>query len=182
MRKFSLKLFAVVFILMLSCSPICAKTKKNVTRSKAPAQQPGFYSLSGNWNVTRTYGTARNSRQPWDNIDVTIEDVKFTIEEVKFYESSGEGTANIIYNCTIRDSRGNIIAQRTWEYALPYDVKREAPDKWTFSSEYLDGEDKITLTLKTTRTAEIRFEGVNWDDVFPEDRITFDVTCEASKK
>ncbi|MBQ7594321.1 MAG: hypothetical protein IJU48_08200 [Synergistaceae bacterium] len=180
------KILVLFMIIMISCSPAeCAKSKKSSrpkTQTQAPAQQAGFYSLTGVWSVSDALGTAVDPRQPGVDIEIIAEKFTFTIEEVKFYESSGEGTANIIYKCTIVDTRGNILNQRTWEYAVPYDVKRESSDKWIFTSEYLNGEDKITVMLKSSKTAEIRFEGMNFDETYPEDKYTFDVTCEAVKK
>ncbi len=180
------KILALFMIIMLSCSPAeCAKAKKSSrpkTQTQAQAQPSGFYSLSGTWSVADSLGIATDPRQPGVDIEIIAEKFTLTIEEIKFYESSGEGTANIIYKCTIVDTRGNILNQRTWEYALPYDVKRESSDTWTFTSEYLNGEDKITVKLKSAKTAEIRFEGMNFDETYPEDKYTFDVTCEAVKK
>ena len=104
------------------------------------------------------------------------------IENIKFSETTGEGMADVIFTGRITDISGNTRHLRSWAYSIPYDMKREGVSSWSFSTEYIDGEDKITLTLTSPTTAILRWEGANWDDVFPEDHDTFDVTCTAAKK
>ena len=110
------------------------------------------------------------------------EDVRLEIDNIKFSESSGEGMADVIFTGKILDISSNTRHIRSWAYSIPYDMKREGVSSWSFSTEYVDGEDKITLTLTSPQKAILRWEGANWDDDFPDERDTFDITCTAEKK
>lgn len=185
MRKLSLKILAlfVIITLSLSFSPeVSARSRKSSRQKTQASSQFGAYSISGVWSVSDSLGTATDPRQPGVEIEAIAEKFTFMIEEVKFYESSGEGTANVIFKCAVVDTRGQELNRRDWEYALPYDVTRASSDTWILLSEYLNGVDKITVTMKSAKKAEFRFECVNFDETYPEDKYTFDVTCEAVKK
>ena len=180
MKKFLAVILA--FILILSCTQSEAAKKKSKRSSKTSSTPPaGIASLPGTWTA---YGNGAGSyaRNPGENIEIYTNDVVFTIEGIKFYESSGEGTADIIFKCAIYDNRNQLRHKRSWEYALPYDVKREGSNTWIFSSEFLNSEDRITFTLISDRKARIRLQGSDWDEDYPEEVSAFDVTCEAIKK
>ena len=61
-------------------------------------------------------------------------------------------------------------------------MKRESDNSWSFSTEYIDGEEKITLTLMGGKNALIRWEGYITNEIYPDEKYTFDVTCSAVKK
>lgn len=181
MQKNFLKCFLVFIILAaVSLNPAYAKKPAKNTRTKT--NSAGIASLQGTWTADFATGKGTDARQPGAEITLNAEDIIFTIERIQYSESTGEGRADVIFKCMVSDNRGYNRHERSWEYALPYDVKREAPDTWSFSSDFLDGEDKITIKLKTNNTAELRLEGANWDEVYPEDISTFDVKCDAVKK
>ena len=166
------KFLAVILVLVVICS--CSQSE--ASRKKSRRGSKSSSSNTGN-------GAGSYARNPGETIPLYTNDVTFTIEGIKFYESSGEGTADVIFKCVIYDNRNQQRHKRSWEYALPYEVKRgENNNTWIFSSEFLDGEDKITLTLKSNRSAALRLQGTDWDEDYPEEVSAFDVTCEAVKK
>ncbi|MBR1439046.1 MAG: hypothetical protein IJ587_10975, partial [Synergistaceae bacterium] len=101
---------------------------------------------------------------------------------VKYSESEGEGQADVIFTGVVTDIRGDVICERSWEYSVPYEMKRESEDSWSFSTEFVDGEDKITLTLMPSKNALIRWEGLIINETYPDEKYTFDVTCSAYPK
>lgn len=183
MKKLSALILSLIII--FSCTTAeCARRKskrRNNTSSQSSNSPAGITSLPGTWSA---YGNGAGSyaRNPGENIEIYTNDVMFTIEGIKFYESSGEGTADVIFKCEIYDNRNQLRHKRSWEYALPYDVKREGTNTWIFSSEFLDGEDKITLTLISDKKARIRLQGSDWDEDYPDEVSAFDIMCEAVKK
>lgn len=185
MKKFLAVILSVALILSCtSAESAKRKSKRNRSSSSSSASSTspaGITSLPGTWSA---YGNGAGSyeKNPGENIEIYTNDVVFTIEGIKFYESSGEGTADVIFKCEIYDNRNQLRHKRSWEYALPYDVKREGTNTWTFSSEFLDGEDKITLTLISDKKARIRLQGSDWDEDYPDEVSAFDIMCEAVKK
>ncbi len=180
MKKFLALIISVAFI--LSCTTAeSAKRKSRRSTPSSPAPAAGISSLPGTWTAYGN-GAGAYARNPGENIEIYTHDVLFTIESIKFYEASGEGTADIIFKCEIYDNRNQLRHKRSWEYALPYDVKRDGNNTWIFSSEFLDGEDKITFTLISDRKARIRLQGSDWNEEYPEEVSAFDVMCEAVKK
>ena len=190
MRLRSVKILLVFVLIAMIISPSeAAKAKRRKTSSsKTPAkiQQPAPASISitalqGKWYADGN-GTGTDPRQPGVNLSLSAENVILEIDNIKFSETTGEGMADVIFMGRIRDVSNNVRHLRSWEYSIPYDMKREGTNSWSFSTEYLDGEDKITLTFTTSYSAILRWEGANWDDDYPEERDTFDVTCTATKK
>ena len=187
MKKFLAVILSLVII--FSCTEAeCARKKSkrssqsSSSSSSAASAPAGITSLPGTWTASGK-GAGAYPRNPGDNISLYTKNVIFTIEGIKFYESSGEGTADVIFKCEIYDNRNQLRHKRSWEYALPYDVKRGGDNNtWIFSSEFLDGEDKITITLKSGKTATLRLQGTDWDEDYPEEVSAFDLTCEATKK
>ena len=187
MKKFLAVILSLVII--FSCTEAeCARKKSkrssqsSSSSSSAASAPAGITSLPGTWTASGK-GAGAYPRNPGENIPLYTKNVIFTIEGIKFYESSGEGTADVIFKCEIYDNRNQLRHKRSWEYALPYDVKRGGDNNtWIFSSEFLDGEDKITITLKSGKTATLRLQGTDWDEDYPEEVSAFDVTCEAAKK
>ena len=179
----SLRWLLVVVLIAVMVSPSdAAKGKRRKTSQKPQAQAAvSITSLQGKWTGEGS-GKGTDAHSPGSSLSVSAENVVLEIENIKFSETTGEGMADVIFTGTITDISGNPRHLRTWGYSIPYDMKREGVSSWSFSTEYLDGEDKITLTLTSPTTAILRWEGANWDDVFPEDRDTFDVTCTAAKK
>ena len=183
------KFLAVILVLVVICS--CSQSEASRKRSRRGSKSSssssndspaGITSLPGTWTA-KGNGAGSYARNPGETIPLYTNDVTFTIEGIKFYESSGEGTADVIFKCVIYDNRNQQRHKRSWEYALPYEVKRGGDNNtWIFSSEFLDGEDKITLTLKSNRSAALRLQGTDWDEDYPEEVSAFDVTCEAVKK
>ena len=172
-------LVIAIIVMLLANTAECAKKK---ARPKTPAAVPtGRSALIGTWTASGR-GTGTDPRQPGALIPMVTEDVIFTIEGFKSSGVAGEDTADVIFNCTILDTRGNVKALRTWEYATPYDVNTEGADKWSFSSEFLDGEDKITVTLTSRNTAKIRLQCSDWNGDYADEISTFDITCDAEKK
>ena len=181
----SLRCLLVFVIIAVMFSPSeAAKTK----RRKSSASQQNTHaqaavnisSLQGRWTGDGN-GKGTDPHHPGVSLSLSAEDVVLEVENIKFSETTGEGMADVIFTGRITDISGNTRHLRTWSYSIPYDMKREGVSSWSFTTEYLDGEDKITLTLTSPTTAILRWEGANWDDVYPEDRDTFDVTCTAAK-
>ena len=188
--KFSLKVTAVVAIVMLLLSQISQNTqaeaakKKRKSASASQSQQKtlGLSSLVGVWESSSSgTGTGTDPRQPGVDVSLNADDIVLKIESVKFSESEGEGKADVIFMGVITDVRNEIICQRSWEYSVPYDMKREGENSWSFSTEFIDGEDKITLSFTTGQNALIRWEGFVADETYPEEKYFFDVTCSAKK-
>ena len=179
MKKFLAVILSIIVVFSFSISAEARKKSKRPAQNHTPPA--GITSLPGTWTA-KGNGAGSYPRNPGENIPLYTNNVSFTIEGIKFYESSGEGTADIVFNCMIYDNRNQLRHKRSWEYALPYDVTREGNNTWVFSSEFLDGEDKITLTLTSGRTAKLRLQGTDWNENYPEEVSAFDVTCEANKK
>ena len=188
--KCSTKIFAlavVVMVIVASASPSeAAKKKRKSTKSPAQSSQQaapksqGIASLIGVWKGEGT-GTGSDPRQPGIDVSLNADDVKLIIESVKYSDSEGEGRADVIFTGLITDIRGEIVCQRSWEYAVPYDMRREGDNSWSFSTEFLDGEDKITLSFMPGNITLLRWEGFTLDETYPEEKYTFDVTCSARK-
>ena len=184
------KIFALAVALMVivaSVSPSEAAKKKRKS-AKSPAQSSqqsaqksqGLGSLIGVWKGEGT-GTGSDPRQPGVDVSLNADDVTLTIESVKYSESEGEGRADVIFTGVITDIRGEVVCERSWEYSVPYDMKREGDNSWSLSTEYIDGEEKITLSFMPGKNALIRWEGFIADETYPEEKYTFDVTCSAKK-
>ncbi|MBQ6972336.1 MAG: hypothetical protein IJP86_08310 [Synergistaceae bacterium] len=186
MKLFALALVVMVILALPSLSE-AARKKRRSTKSPAPSSQQapqksqGIASLVGVWKGEGT-GTGTDPRQPGVDVSLNADDVTLTVESVKYSESEGEGRADVIFTGIITDIRGEIVCQRTWEYSVPYDMKREGDNSWSFSTEFIDGEDKITLSFMPGNTALLRWEGFVLDETYPEEKYTFDVTCSARKK
>lgn len=182
MRKF---LLVFVLIAAVLISPAESARSKKKRSSPAPKPQPpvqvSITSLQGRWTATGE-GKGTDPRQPGVTLSLSAEDIVLEIDNIKFSETTGEGMADVIFTGRITDISSNTRHLRSWAYSIPYDMKKEGVSSWSFSTEYLDGEDKITVTLTSPTRAVLRWEGANWDDDFPEERDTFDVTCSASKK
>ena len=184
MRVSSGKILLVFVLIAVMIAPAEAgKSKKK--RSSLPASQSpaqiSISSLQGKWSASGN-GTGTEPRSPGVSLSLSAEDVVLEIDNIKFSETSGEGMADVIFTGRILDISSNIRHIRSWEYSIPYDMKREGVSSWSFSTEYIDGVDKITLTLTSPTKAILRWEGANWDDDFPDERDTFDITCTAQKK
>ena len=178
------KKFYFVFIIAVcvaaSSSPAECARKSNNTAKTAANTSVGMNTLIGTWTGSGR-GTGTDPRQPGAVIPMEAEDVIFTVEGFKFSGVAGDETADVIFKCRILDTRGNIKALRTWEYATPYDLKTEGANTWSFSSEFLDGEDKVTVTLTSRNTAKIRLQCSDWNGDYADEISTFDITCEAEK-
>ena len=184
MRVSSWKILLVFVLIAVMIAPAEAgKSKKK--RSSLPASQSpaqiSISSLQGKWSASGN-GTGTDPRSPGVSLSLSAEDVVLEIDNIKFSETSGEGMADVIFTGRILDISSNIRHIRSWAYSIPYDMKREGVSSWSFSTEYIDGVDKITLTLTSPTKAILRWEGANWDDDFPDERDTFDITCTAQKK
>ena len=187
--KLCAKISAVILILTLlfpaDHSEAAKKKRKSSKPAQTPASQPapktyGLNSLIGVWTGSGT-GTGTDPRQPGVDVSLSADDVKLTIESVKYSESSGEGRADVIFTGIITNIQGDVVCQRSWEYSVPYDMKREGDNSWSFSTEYVDGEEKITLSFMPGNSALIRWEGSIVDETYTDEKYTFDVTCSAGK-
>ena len=184
MRVSSWKILLVFVLIAVMLAPAEAgKTKKKRSSHTAPQPpaQVSISSLQGSWAGSGN-GTGTDPRSPGVSLSLTAENIRLEIDNIKFSETSGEGMADVIFTGRILDISSNIRHIRSWAYSIPYDMKREGISSWSFSTEYIDGEDKITLTLTSPTKAILRWEGANWDDDFPDERDTFDVTCSVQKK
>ena len=190
--KRSIKFIALAVILAVIFAPFsqseAAKKKRKASKSAAPAAAPqsgqkthSLNSLIGVWKGSGS-GTGTDPRQPGVDVSLNADDVTLTIESVKYSESQGEGRADVIFTGVITDIRNEIICERSWEYAVPYEMKKEGENSWSFSTEFIDGEDKITLSFMPGKNALIRWEGYIADETYPDEKYTFDVTCSATKK
>lgn len=187
--KFSLKVTAVIVLLILILSPAtqseAARKKRKSTKSATASQSQqtlGLSSLIGVWNAASPgTGTGTDPRQPGVDVSLNADDIVLKIESVKYSESEGEGRADVVFMGVITDVRNEIICERSWEYSVPYDMKREGENSWSFSTEFVDGEDKITLSFTTGQNALIRWEGFIADETYPEEKYFFDVTCSVKK-
>ena len=190
--KRSIKIIALAVILTVVLAPLsqseAAKKKRKASKSSAPASAPqsqqkthSLNSLIGVWKGSGS-GTGTDPRQPGVDVSLNADDVTLTIESVKYSESQGEGRADVIFTGVITDIRNEIICERSWEYAVPYEMKKESENSWSFSTEFIDGEDKITLSFMPGKNALIRWEGYIVDETYPDEKYTFDVTCSATRK
>lgn len=183
MRKCSLRILLVfLLVALVAGSSEAAKSRRRSKASHTPkAESVSIASLHGRWTASGN-GTGQDPRQPGVTLSLGAEDVVIEIDNIKFSETTGEGQADVIFMGRITDIRNELRHVRSWAYSIPYDMKREGPNSWSFSTEFVDGEDKITLTLTNPNSAILRWEGANWDDDFPDERDTFDVTCTATKQ
>lgn len=170
-------ILAIIAVIAITVPAYSAKKKA----SRATPQTIGKNSLIGTWTGSGK-GSGTDPRQPGAEIPMTAEDVIFTVEGFKNSGVDGEETADVIFMCQVLDTRGNIRSVRTWEYATPYDMKTEGNLSWSFLSEFLDGEDKITVTLTSAKTAKIRLQCSDWNGDYADEISTFDITCDAQKK
>ena len=189
--KRSIKIIALAVILTVVLAPFCqseaAKKKRKASKSSAPASAPqpqqkthNLNSLIGVWKGSGN-GTGTDPRQPGVDVSLNADDVTLTIESVKYSDSEGSGRADVIFTGVITDIRNEIICERSWEYAVPYEMKKEGENSWSFSTEFIDGEDKITLSFMPGKNAIIRWEGYIVDETYPDEKYTFDVTCTRRK-
>ena len=181
--KFSLKVTAVVVLLMLILFPSTqSEAARKKRQQKSQQTTSGLNSLIGVWNsIAPGTGTGTDPRQPGVDVSLNADDIVLKIESVKYSESEGEGKADVVFMGVITDIRNEIICERSWEYSVPYDMKREGENSWSFSTEFVDGEDKITLSFTTGQNALIRWEGFISDETYPEEKYMFDVTCSVKK-
>lgn len=177
------KIYCLLLVLAITTATVPAySARRKASSPKAAASAPvSINSLIGTWTASGK-GTGTDPRQPGALIPMTAENVIFTVEGFKSSGVAGEETADVIFNCIVADTRGNVKSVRTWEYATPYDVQKEAEGSWSFSSEFLDGEDKVTVTLTSAKTAKIRLQCSDWNGDYADEVSTFDITCEAEKK
>ena len=183
-RSLRYLLVLVLIALIVTPSEAAKGRKKRNSSPKAQASVPAqvsITSLQGRWSGEGS-GTGTDPRQPGVSLSLTAEGIVLEIDNIKFSETTGEGMADVIFMGRILDINNNVRHLRSWAYSIPYDMKKEGASSWSFSTEYLDGEDKITLTLTSPTKGILRWEGANWDDVYLEDRDTFDITCSVQKK
>lgn len=178
-------LAVMVMLILFPCDKSeAARKKRKAPKNSSQVQEQqksfGLNSLIGVWKGEGS-GTGSDPRQPGVDVSLNADDVVLTIESVKYSESEGEGKADVIFTGVITDIRGEIVCERSWEYSVPYDMKREGENSWSFSTEFIDGEDKITLSFMPGNSALIRWEGFVSDENYPDDRYIFDVTCSAKK-
>lgn len=188
--KRCMKIFVVIMILVImfaSPQSEAARKKRKSHKTNQPSQSQnvqkssGLSSLIGVWKGSGN-GTGTDPRQPGVDVSLNADDVSLTVETVKYSESQSEGRADVIFTGVITNIQGEIVCERSWEYAVPYDLKREGENSWSFSTEFIDGEDKITLSFMPGKNALIRWEGFISDETYPDEKYTFDVTCGAEKK
>ena len=188
--KRCVKIITVIMILaILFASPQSEaarrkrKSSKRTQQSEAQTEQKsyGISSLIGVWKGSGT-GAGTDPRQPGVDVSLNADDVSLTVESVKYSESEKEGKADVIFTGVITNIQGEIVCERSWEYSVPYELKREGENSWSFSTEYIDGEDKITLSFMPGNSVLIRWEGFITDETYPDEKYTFDVTCSAKKK
>ena len=188
--KHCMKIFVVIMILaIMFASPQseAAKKKRKSQKQTQPSQSQnvqkssGLSSLIGVWKGSGT-GSGTDPRQPGVDVSLNADDVSLTVETVKYSESEKEGRADVIFTGVITNIQGEIVCERSWEYSVPYDLRREGENSWSFSTEYIDGEDKITLSFMPGNSVLIRWEGFISDETYPDEKYTFDVTCGAKKK
>lgn len=160
------------------------RKKRKSSKSPQPSSSQKASPLSSLIGVWKGSGSGKGSdpRQPGVDVSLNADDVVLKIESVKYSESEGEGQADVIFTGVVTDIRGDVICERSWEYSVPYEMKRENEDSWSFSTEFVDGEDKITLTLMPSKNALIRWEGLIINETYPDEKYTFDVTCSAYPK
>ena len=178
-----LAVMAMLILFPCDKSEAARKKRKAPKNSSQVQEQQKFFglnSLIGVWKGEGS-GTGSDPRQPGVDVSLNADDVVLTIESVKYSESEGEGKADVIFTGVITDIRGEIVCERSWGYSVPYDMKREGENSWSFSTEFIDGEDKITLSFMPGNSALIRWEGFVSDENYPDDRYIFDVTCSAKK-
>ena len=183
-RSLRYLLVLVLIALIITPSEAAKSRKKRNSSPKAQSSVPmqvSISSLQGKW-IGSGSGSGSDPRQPGVSLSLSAEDIVLEIDNIKFSETTGEGMADVIFMGRIIDINNNIRHLRSWEYSIPYDMKKEGTNSWSFSTEYLDGEDKITLTLTSPTKGILRWEGANWDDDYPEERDTFDITCSVQKK
>lgn len=189
MKRYT-KILALIMILavLFSCPQSEAarkkrKSSKTTQHSTTQIEQKssGLSSLIGVWKGSGT-GSGTDPRQPGVDVSLNADDVSLTVESVKYSESEGEGRADVIFTGVITNIQGDVVCERSWEYSVPYDLKREGENSWSFSTEFIDGEDKITLSFMPGKNALIRWEGFIVDETYPDEKYTFDVTCSAAKK
>lgn len=182
-----MKILAVVLILtvMFPCAESeAARRKKRSSKSSHPQaveKASGLNSLIGVWKAEGS-GAGTDPRQPGVDVSLNADDVVLKIESVKYSESEGEGRADVIFTGVITDIRSEIICERSWEYSVPYDMKKEGENSWSFSTEFVDGEDKITLSFLPGNSTLIRWEGFVVNETYPDEKYTFDITCSAVKQ
>ena len=176
-----LLMFVLIAVIMTPAEAAKGRKQRSSLPQTQPPAQVSISSLQGTWSGSGN-GTGTDPRSPGVSLSLSAEDVRLEIDNIKFSETSGEGMADVIFTGRILDISSNVRHIRSWAYSIPYDMKREGVSSWSFSTEYIDGEDKITLTLTSPTKAILRWEGANWDDDYPDERDTFDITCSVNKK
>ncbi|MBQ9388696.1 MAG: hypothetical protein IJU07_00790 [Synergistaceae bacterium] len=179
-----MKILAAVMILTvmfpLAQTEAAKRKRKSSKPSKTSSVQTvsGLNSLIGIWKAQGN-GTGTDPRQPGVDVSLNADDVVLKIESVKYSESEGEGRADVIFTGVITDIQGEIVCERSWEYSVPYDMRKEGENSWSFSTEFVDGEDKITLSFLPGNSTLIRWEGFVVNETYPDEKYTFDITCSA---
>lgn len=181
-RYMKISALVLVLTIMFSCaqSEAAKRRRKSPKSSKTSSVQTvsGLNSLIGVWKGQGN-GTGADPRQPGVDVSLNADDVVLKIESVKYSESEGEGRADVIFTGVITDIQGEVICERSWEYSVPYDMRKEGENSWSFSTEFADGEDKITLSFLPGNSTLIRWEGFVVNETYPDEKYTFDITCSA---
>lgn len=129
--------------------------------------------LNGTWTGTGS-GTGSSN-----GVTAQVQtELRYIISNVN--ETSG-GADIQIYDRTT-DSQYGVNIVRDWGDSVRFDMTKSGGNSWTFHRSYSDGEDNITITLRSENSGTLQLNGSMWNEDNPSDRTTFNITCNITKQ
>ncbi len=143
-----------------------------------------YEALAGTWIGSNGSGSGQNDKYlPGQKIAVKVESIEYTIRNINYSEETKTGTAQLSLAEVITNERFNVNTNRNWLGGFDtFEMTNTGKNSWTFSREYSDGEDHITLTLQSETTGRIRNVGFMLNEDDHSDRTDFDFTCNVTKQ
>ena len=142
-----------------------------------------YTALAGTWTGSGGSGSGQNNKYlPGQRVSVKVESLEYKIRNIKYSESSKTGTAELSLKENVTNEQYGVNSNRDWGGDFDtFTMTNTGRNSWTFSNEYSDGEDNITLTLQSESSGTIRNVGYLQNEDDPSDKTEFDFTCSVTK-
>ena len=119
-----------------------------------------YEALAGTWTGSNGSGSGQNNKYlPGQRVPVKVENLEYSVRNIKYSEASKTGGGFSTFTMT-----------------------NSGQNSWTFSREYSDGEDNVTITLQSENAGRLRNVGSLINENDPSDRTDFDFTCDVTKQ
>ncbi|MBQ3396703.1 MAG: hypothetical protein IJG55_10340 [Synergistaceae bacterium] len=143
-----------------------------------------YEALEGTWTGSNGSGSGQNNKYlPGQRVPVKVENLEYSIRNINYSEASKTGTAELSLKEHVTNEQYGVNSNRDWGGGFStFTMTNSGQNSWTFSREYSDGEDNVTITLQSENAGRLRNVGSLINENDPSDRTDFDFTCDVTKQ